>query len=174
MILIKETEELEEGKEYYLEYDGNKIKAYVNEIDYPLIYFVNPRFLTGEGYFKHAPTEDFSHLYEPNNLSHIFKIIQKNPVLQMRYLSIKQNVHKTLHTDRCFYSLQEIYYYDPEDEHQLLNFYITRHSDANRVTIYLPTKDAIIEANNRTTLRMIMEKYTCPDLVEYVEEMGFL
>ena len=174
MILIRETTEMEMGKEYYLEYNGDKIKAYVNEIDYRIIYFANPKFITGEGYFKHIPSTEISHLYEHNNFSHIYKFIQKNPILQMRYLSMKQNVHKQIYTDRCFYSLQEIYYYTPEDENQLVNFYITKHGNANKATIYLPTKDSIIEANNRTALRMVMEKYTCIDIARYVEKEGFL
>lgn len=173
MIVIKETQELKSGKEYYLEYNGDKIKASIKDMDYGVIYFMNLCYLSGTPYFKNTPAINFGYIY-PDPVKNIQKIIEKNPHLEICYLSVKQNVHKKIYTDRCFYSLQEIFYYDSNDRNQLVNIYITQHSEFNKVKIYLPIRDKIIEANNRITLHMVMEKYTCQDLARYVDEQGFL
>ena len=173
MIVIKETQELKTGKEYYLEYNGNKIKASIKDMDCNVIYFMNLRYLSGIPYFKNIPSANFAYIY-PDPVKNIDKIIEKNPHLEICYLSVKQNVHKRIYTDRCFYSLQEIFYYDPSDRHQLVNIYMTQHGEFNKVKIYLPVRDKIIEANNRIALHMVMEKYTCKDLARYVDKQGFL
>jgi hypothetical protein len=107
------------------------------------------------------------------------KFVEKYPLLEMHSLSVSdfwscKYIKNELYNELFFYGLNEVYYCDQNDRNQFMNIYIKRNGKHNKVNIYLPMKDKIIQANNRITLYMVIEKYTCQDLVRYVEQQGYL
>jgi hypothetical protein len=171
MKLIVNSETLELGKEYYLDYDGDKIKGHVCDIHQDVVYFSNIVTLQNKGYHKQIPDTEFMHFTRPiaytyQDLTEIQKHTSR-PVLQMAYLAVRFYKNHQTYESHGFYVQQEFYYINPEDSSQLVNFYIIHHGEAEPLRIYQPMRDIIFETNQRRALQQVMDRYTIPDVCYY-------
>jgi hypothetical protein len=159
---ITEVDQLEIGKEYYLELYGSKVKAYITDIvESPdLVFFSFPCLLSGEGYFRDVHT------------------VSK----QMRCVVIKQVIHynkETRETIPKFHIINELYYNDSEDEDDIIeitsntlwDLCLQEYSGISSINIYEPTRDKLYEKFKQTSLELVMEKYTFPGLYTEFKEL---
>ena len=157
---ISEINELEIGKEYYLELHGTKIKAYITNIEeeYQRITLSFPCLLSGEGFFRDVNI-DIEDEHEFDGLWNISKTVHR----QMRGLLVKY-----LSSTDEFIVMSEAYYSNFEEEDEII--VIDRVFEP--VCIYMPTRDTIYEKFQQISLNIVMDKYGFPELSTYTE--GFL
>lgn len=171
---IQDVDELQIGKEYYLHYDGDKIKAHVCDINHDIIYFSNIMTLQNKGYHKQIPYTNYTNITRPiaytyQDITDLQTDEDPRPSLQVCYLAVRHVKYITTRKQTGFYSQQEIYYTDPEDPSVLVNFYIIHHGETAPLEIYEPMRDKIIEMNQMKTLQMVMDTYTVPYMSQYTK-----
>ena len=157
---VSEFDQLDIGKEYYLEMRGVKLKAYITDMSEKSqsIKFSFPCLLSGDGYFGEIWVES-------DDIDSDGDLVSDAINAQIRELKVKYDTRKNK-----FFLTRETYYLDEEDDDNTIDKVV--YSFGTKVHIYEPTRDKIIEKNQQTSLAIVMDKYGFPELSTYTE--GFL
>lgn len=162
---ISEINELEIGEEYYLEIDGFKLKAYITDIveELDVISFSFPCLLSGEGYFKNVLLPNINYEIGSSEEPEMEKHYK-----QIRLMSVKQvydisTSHKVDPSGFCL--IHEALYANTENEDEIVDYF----PEPMKIDIYEPTRDKLYEKFEQSSLSIILDKYTFPELSMYVK-----